>query len=159
MIAAEQKKFPSIGNQRRRFVGSVAILLGLAIVLIPFPVRADPPADRIFRIDARRFEYLPAEIRVNPGDRVTIELAAMDVTHGLSIDGYGISVTAEPGQSASLNFTANRSGTFHFRCTVICGGLHPFMIGKLNVGVNAAEWKVVALSLLVATFGLGWKRA
>ena len=151
--------FPSIGNLRRRPVGSLAILLGLAIVLVPFPVRADPPADRIFRIDARRFEYLPAEIRVNPGDRVTIELAAMDVAHGLSIDGYGLNVTAEPGQSASLTFVADRSGTFRFRCTVICGALHPFMIGKLNVGVNTTGLRAAALSVLVAAFGVGIKRS
>jgi plastocyanin len=159
MIAAERLRFPSIGNLLRRPEWSVFILLGLAIILIPLPFRTDPPADRTFRIEARRFEYLPSEIRVNPGDRVTIELAAMDVSHGLSIDGYGLSVTAEPGQSASLTFVANRSGTFRFRCTVICGALHPFMIGKLNVGVNTTGWKVTALSVLVAAFGIGIKRA
>lgn len=159
MIAARRLRIPSIGNLWRRPVGSLAVLLGLAIVLVPFPVRADPPVDRTFRIDARRFEYQPSEIRVNPGDRVTIELAAMDVVHGLSIDGYGLSVTAEPGQVASLTFTADRSGTFRFHCTVVCGALHPFMTGKLNVGVNTTGLKAAALSVLVAAFGIGIKRS
>jgi cytochrome c oxidase subunit 2 len=158
MTAAKQNIFSPIGNLFRRPGGSAFLLLGLSILLVPFPFRWDPPAERIFRIEARRFEYSPSEIRVNPGDRVTIELAAMDVAHGLSIDGYGLSVTAEPGQSASLTFIADRSGTFRIRCTVICGGLHPFMIGKINVGVNETGWKVAALSVLIAAFGLGWKR-
>jgi cytochrome c oxidase subunit 2 len=159
MMTAKRLMFPSIGVLWRRPVWSVFALLGLAVILVPFPFHAAPPVDRIFRIDARRFEYLPAEIRVNPGDRVTIELAAMDVVHGLSIDGYGLSVTAEPGQVASLTFTANRSGTFRFHCTVVCGALHPFMTGKLDVGANTAGWKVAALSVLIAGFGLGIKHA
>lgn len=159
MTTAERLKLPLTGIPLRRPGWAGFMLLGLAILLVPFPFPKVPPADRTFRIEARRFEYLPSEIHVNPGDRVMIELAAMDVAHGLSIDGYGLSVTAEPGQSASLAFTADRSGTFRIRCTVICGGLHPFMIGKFYIGVNDAGWKAAALSLLVAAFGLGWKRA
>jgi heme/copper-type cytochrome/quinol oxidase subunit 2 len=158
MIAADQKKFPSIGNLFRRPGWSAFLLFGLAILLVPFPFRLDPPVERFFRIEARRFEYSPSEIRVNPGDRVTIELAAMDVAHGLSIDGYGLSVTAEPGQSASLTFVADRSGTFRIRCTVSCGPLHPFMIGKIYVGVNDLGWRAAGLSVLIAAFGLGMKR-
>ncbi len=158
MAAVERIKLSLMGNLSRGPAWPVFLMLGLAILLVPFPFRTDAPADRMFRIEARRFEYSPSEIRVNPGDRVTIELAAMDVAHGLSIDGYGLSVTAEPGRSASLTFTADRAGTFRIRCTVICGGLHPFMIGKINVGANDAGWRAAALSVLVAVFGLGLKR-
>ena len=50
--------------------------------------------------------------KVNPGDRVTIELVATDVVHGLSIDGYNLETTADPGKTASITFTADRSGSF-----------------------------------------------
>ena len=75
------------------------ILAGLVLVaiFIPLPAGATTPANRTFRIEAKRFEYTPAVLRVNPGDNVTIELVATDVVQGLSIDGYVLETTADPG--------------------------------------------------------------
>ena len=60
--------------------------------------------------------------------------------HGIAIDGYDLRIDADPGQTARLTFTADRSGVFRFRCPVTCGALHPFMIGKLYVGNNSLYW-------------------
>ena len=130
--------------------------LALAVVLIPFPANAAAPTDRTFHILASQFEYNPAILSVNPGDRVTIELAATDVVHGLSIDGYNLAITSDPGQTARLSFVADRQGSFRFRCTVTCGNLHPFMIGKLKVGRNVLLWRAIALSGLALVAG-AWK--
>jgi heme/copper-type cytochrome/quinol oxidase subunit 2 len=119
--------------------------LALAVMLVPAPAGASAPAERTYRIDASRFEYNPAVLRVNPGDRVTIELVATDVVHGLAIDGYDVETTADPGKMASISFTADRRGTFHFHCTMTCGNMHPFMIGKLEVGQNTLLWRATAL--------------
>ena len=135
-----------------------AVWVGLALVVlfIPFPVAATTPTDRTFHIEASRFEYMPAVLAVNPGDRVTIELTATDVVHGLSIDGYNLATTADPGQTARLTFVADRQGSFRFRCTVTCGNMHPFMIGKLEVGQNLMFWRAIALSGLALVAGI-WK--
>jgi len=130
--------------------------LALAVVLIPFPANAAAPTDKTFHILASQFEYNPAILSVNPGDRVTIELAATDVVHGLSIDGYNLAITSDPGQTARLSFVADRQGSFRFRCTVTCGNLHPFMIGKLKVGQNMVLWRAVALSGLALVAG-AWR--
>ena len=130
--------------------------LALAVVLIPFPANAAAPTDKTFHILASQFEYNPAILSVNPGDRVTIELAATDVVHGLSIDGYNLAITSDPGQTARLSFVADRQGSFRFRCTVTCGNLHPFMIGKLQVGQNMLLWRAVALSGLALVAG-AWR--
>jgi heme/copper-type cytochrome/quinol oxidase subunit 2 len=130
--------------------------LALAVVLIPFPANAAAPTDKTFHILASQFEYNPAILSVNPGDRVTIELAATDVVHGLSIDGYNLAITSDPGQTARLSFVADRQGSFRFRCTVTCGNLHPFMIGKLKVGQNMLLWRAVALSGLALVAG-AWR--
>ena len=134
------------------------ILVGLAfvVILIPIPAGATAPTERTFRIDARRFEYDPAVLKANPGDRVTIELVAEDVVHGLSIDGYNLQTTADPGKTASISFTADRSGTFRFHCTVTCGNMHPFMTGKLEVGQNSFLWRAIALVGLALFAGV-WK--
>jgi heme/copper-type cytochrome/quinol oxidase subunit 2 len=133
--------------------------LTLLILFLPFPVQATMPVERTFRIQASRFEYSPAIISVNPGDRVTIELAATDVVHGLSIDGYGLETSTDPGQTSRLSFVADRQGSFRFRCTVTCGNMHPFMIGKLRVGQNDRLWRAAALFGLALVAGVwrSWK--
>ena len=133
--------------------------LALAVLFIPFPASATAPTERIFHIDAQRFEYTPSTLTVNPGDRVTIELTATDVVHGLSIDGYDLAVTADPGQTARLTFVADQPGSFRFRCTMTCGNLHPFMIGKLRVGQNLLLWRAVGLFGLALLAGASkWRK-
>lgn len=112
------------------------------------------PTDRVFHIQASQFAYSPAVLSVNPGDRVTIELASMDVVHGLSVDGYDIEITSDPGHTARLTFVASRPGSFRFRCTVPCGNMHPFMVGKLQVGQNTLLWRSVLLAGLALFAGV-----
>ena len=130
--------------------------LVLAALFVPVPAAATIPTERTYHVEASRFEYSPAILTANPGDRVTIELTATDVVHGLSVDGYNLAVTADPGQTARLTFIANRQGSFRFRCTTTCGNLHPFMIGKLQVGQNTLLWRAVALSFLALLAGV-WR--
>jgi len=130
--------------------------LALAVIFIPLPVGASAPTERTFRIEAKRFEYSPAILQVNPGDKVTIELVATDVVHGLSIDGYNLETTADPGKTARITFTADRAGSFRFHCTVTCGNMHPFMTGKLKVGQNILLLRAIALVGLALVAGV-WK--
>src|SRR5512138_765462 len=111
---------------------------GLLVAFAPLPVQQINPQERIFRVEAGQFAYSPSEFHVNPGDTVTIQLVSTDVVHGLYVDGYGVSTEADPGQPATLTFVADRPGSFRVRCNVTCGAMHPFMIGKLNVGRN--QW-------------------
>jgi len=133
------------------------LALGSAALLVAFaPINFQPVTsnvERVFRIEAGEFAYSPAVLRVNPGDRVTIELASTDVVHGIYVDSYDESVTADPGQPAMLSFTADRPGTFRLRCSVTCGALHPFMTGKLQVGPNLLFFRGVGLAF-VALLGV-----
>lgn len=139
-----------------RWPRAILIILGLAILFVPIPAFATAPTERSFQIDARRFEYSPAILKVNPGDTVSIELLATDVVHGLSIDGYNLEVQAEPGIPARLTFVADREGTYRFHCTITCGNMHPFMTGKLEVGQNLLLWRGIALAGLASLAGV-WK--
>jgi heme/copper-type cytochrome/quinol oxidase subunit 2 len=135
-------------SRKHWFFGFRVVLAGAVIVFAPLPVRAPPPTQRTFRVEASQFAYAPAVLEVNPGDTVTIELVSRDVIHGLYLDGYGVSVSADPGQTARLTFIADRSGSFRFRCNITCGALHPFMIGKLQVGPNIWLWRAIGLTVL-----------
>ncbi len=129
--------------------------ISLAIIFIPISYGKAAPEDRTFYLDARRFQYSPARLRVNPGDKVTIVLSTSDVMHGLLIDGYGIETMAQPTRQGTLTFVADRSGVFRFHCTVVCGNMHPFMTGKLVVGQNTLLWRAAAL-LGLAMFAGVW---
>ena len=94
-------------------------------------------------------------IKILVGDRVTVELVSKDVAHGLAIDGYPVDLHADPGQTARVTFVAGRAGTFKIRCSIACGNLHPFMIGKLQVGQNTLLWRAIVLSGL-ALVGGAW---
>jgi len=133
-----------------------AVIVGVAALILVFPVetKASPPADRFYRVEASRFAYQPAELTVHRGDRITLELVSTDVVHGLYLDGYDLKINADPGQSTRVSFTANRGGTFRFRCSVTCGPLHPFMIGKLKVEPAFGLGRILALLGLAAVGGL-----
>jgi len=124
------------------------VTTGLVVAFAPLPVPSIAPQARTFRIDARQYAYSPSELNVNPGDTVTIQLVSADVVHGLYVDDYDISVEADPGQTTPLTFTADHPGSFRFRCNVTCGAMHPFMIGKLNVGSNNWLFRSIGLALL-----------
>jgi len=134
--------------RKARWDIALLTIAALAILFLPAFVAAAPPTARIYRIEARSFEYTPPTIQVNQGDNLTIEFASTDVVHGLYIDGYDLNVVADPRQTATLTFIADRSGSFRFRCSVTCGALHPFMIGKLEVGVNWLWWQAVGFTVL-----------
>lgn len=142
--------------QRNRVI-TTALIFALGAGVIAFarlPGASVTPANRRFRVEASSFKYDPATIKVNIGDHVTIDLISTDVVHGLYVDGYDVSVTADPGRTASLSFVANRAGSFRLRCSVTCGAMHPFMIGKLHVGRNDLFWRAVALAVLAGLAGL-----
>ena len=132
----------------RNFLLLLFVATGLVVAFAPLPVPASAPKERTFRIDARQFAYSPSELKVNAGDRVTIELVSHDVVHGLYVDGYNVSVEADPGQTATLRFVADKSGSFRFRCNVTCGAMHPFMIGKLTVGTNDWLYRSIGLAAI-----------
>ena len=124
------------------------IMAGLVVAFAPLPVQSNAPQERTFRVDARQFAYSPSELKVNAGDTVILQLVSNDVVHGLYVDGYDISVEADPGQTATLTFTADKSGSFRFRCNITCGAMHPFMIGKLTVGSNNWLYRSLGLAVL-----------
>jgi plastocyanin len=80
---------------------------------------------------ARQWEFEPARIEVNVGERVTVQVRAVDVEHGISFSGVGpFTCTSEqagqcvlvPGQTVTVTFTPSQTGEFAYFCTRFCGG-------------------------------------
>ncbi len=136
----------------RAQVAAVTGLLALLALIMPAPLTSAAPQERPIRVNARMFAFEPGRLRVNRGDTVVLTVESEDVVHGLYVDGYGVNVQVEPGQSAQVRFVADRPGKFKFRCSISCGNLHPFMIGELVVEPNVPFWRAVA-ALLIASVG------
>jgi heme/copper-type cytochrome/quinol oxidase subunit 2 len=135
------------------FIRLAFCFAALLVIFLPMPGLA-APVERIIRVEANNYAYAPSVMSVNPGDRVTIELVAKDVAHGLTIDGYPVDLHADPGQTARVTFVADRAGTFKLRCSIACGNLHPFMTGKFVVGPNLLFIRALGLALLAFAFGI-----
>lgn len=131
-----------------RFSHLLLVVAGLVVAVVPLPVPPIAPQARTFRIYAEQYAYSPSQFHVNPGDTVTIQLVSADVVHGLYVDGYDVSIRADPGQSSTLTFIADKPGSLRFRCNVTCGAMHPFMIGKLIVGTNSWLYRSIGLAFL-----------
>jgi len=86
-----------------------------------------------FRITARQFEFSPSTIQVNKGDRVRIIAETADVNHGLAIPDFKVDLLLEPGKPQTVEFVADKTGTFTFFCNVPCGEGHREMTGTLIV--------------------------
>ncbi len=82
---------------------------------------------KVINIDAQRFQFNPGSITVKRGDHVKIVIHNKDTTHGIMIPDYGVSGIE------GVEFTADKVGTFEFRCPTMCGSGHRDMKGTLIV--------------------------
>ncbi|MDE3156306.1 MAG: hypothetical protein KGN76_14485 [Acidobacteriota bacterium] len=120
--------------RRTRSLRTLAAAVLLACGCAAAGAAAPAPAVRTFRITARRFAFEPARIVVAQGDTVRLTLVSADVTHGFTIDRYGIDVTIPAGGSpVTVEFVARLAGDFPIGCSVYCGTGHEDMHAVLSV--------------------------
>ena len=105
---------------------------------------------------AEQFAFDPSRIAVKRGQRVNLRIISKDVTHGIFIDGYGIKEEIVPGRPTLVSFVADKPGKIQIRCAVICGPLHPFMLGEIVVQPNALFWGSSAGLLLLTVAMVGF---
>lgn len=86
-----------------------------------------------FNLTARQWEFQPSTITVRRGSPVKLHIASVDTTHGFSIVEFNVNSQLSPGQTTTVEFTPDRTGTFNFFCSVFCGSGHGGMRGTLVV--------------------------
>lgn len=128
-----------------------------AYFLFAAPVRLgekDRQADITMYVE--QFAFSPSRITVKKGQRVNLRIISKDVTHGIFIDGYGIKKEVVPGRPTVVSFVADRPGKIQIRCSVICGPLHPFMLGEIVVQPNTPFLASSIVLLLVGAAMIGF---
>jgi nitrous-oxide reductase len=91
----------------------------------------------VVKMTAVRSSYEPNKIEVNQGDHVTIYLTNIEQTtdelHGFGLVDYNINIVIDPGETKTIEFTADKPGVFAYYCTNFCSALHQEMQGYLLV--------------------------
>jgi len=104
----------------------------------PFPDKSLPPGggyilskpDPSGSWSVETYRWLPSEITVIQGDKVTLEIVGINgPSHPSRIEGYDISFEVKRGQLTTMTFTADKVGVFN----IICAVHGPSMTGSLIV--------------------------
>jgi cytochrome c oxidase subunit 2 len=122
-------------NQGRRLSIAGTLLVGAAIVSgLALYVHANAlPAEREIHITAKKFAFTPDTITLKKGEPVVLVLSSQDRKHGFSLRGFGVRAELNPGETARIQFTPNKTGKFTFSCDVFCGEGHEDMTGTVVV--------------------------
>ena len=75
----------------------------------------------------------PPTLYLPQGEKVRFTLTATDVVHGFWIPAFMIQMQNLPGETNTLQFTANKLGEFPGRCNILCGRNHSQMLFKVKV--------------------------
>lgn len=85
------------------------------------------------QVSARKYEFDPSTITVKKGDHVKLVITALDHDHGFKLEAFQIDKLLKKGRATTIEFTADKVGTFPFHCSHFCGMGHGKMKGQLVV--------------------------
>jgi cytochrome c oxidase subunit 2 len=85
------------------------------------------------QVTLRKYEFNPGTLRVRKGEQVKLVMTAADHDHGFKLDDFNINQKILKGTTVVVEFTADKAGTFQFRCSSVCGLGHRGMKGTLVV--------------------------
>jgi len=93
-----------------------------------------PVETRTFDVKASKYAFEPSTIEVTEGDRVVLRLKSTDSVHGFSVKEFKTKVKIpKTGEEVTVEFVADKPGTFKFACSEYCGSGHSRMKGTLVV--------------------------
>jgi cytochrome c oxidase subunit 2 len=87
---------------------------------------------------ARMWAFDPPEVRLPPGSDVDLYVSALDVTHGVYVEGTNVNLMAVPGAVNAARVRFDREGEYGVVCHEYCGTGHQLMMGKFVIAPGAA---------------------
>ena len=116
-------------HQRRLLMSAAGALALGSVAALAFA----KPAERVVKIMAKKFVFVPTEIRVKRGETVVLQWTAPEVPMGFNLADFNLRTDIMPGKTATLRLTPDKAGEFIFLCDVFCGSGHEEMSGTLIV--------------------------
>jgi cytochrome c oxidase subunit II len=84
------------------------------------------------QVTLRKYEFGHGSLRVRKGEQVKLVMTAAEHDHGFKLDDFDINQRIPKGTTVVVEFTADKAGTFQFRCSSVCGVGHKNMKGTLE---------------------------
>lgn len=104
----------------------------LAMLAIAAAAQASQPV-RVIRVTARKYKFLPDPIEVRQGEKIVLEVTAIDHDHGFKIAKLHINKLLKKGRTVRIVLPTNRPGEYTIHCSHFCGIGHFWMKGKLII--------------------------
>ena len=117
----------------RRVTLILISLIGAGVLLLFGQAPASAPDAHEIQVIARKYEFSPSTITARKGERVKLTITAIDHDHGFKLEAFGVDKLLKKGQTTTIEFTADKAGTFPFQCSHFCGMGHGKMKGQLVV--------------------------
>ncbi len=96
-------------------------------------VGAETVTVKEFAITASKGRYTPDTLQVNKGDTVRLILYASDSNHGFVLPPFGINEFLEENHYKTIEFVADKDGTYRFFSNVYAGPKTKEMFGTFIV--------------------------
>ncbi len=105
------------------------------------------PSDAGFKLSDGKYLTAAEELHIPAGQKIKIELSAVDVIHAFYVPKLGGQKDAVPGRATALWIQADRPGTYVGQCIEFCGTGHADMLITV-VAQNPADytaWQAAAV--------------
>ncbi|GEM_PF-5890058 len=79
------------------------------------------------------WRWIPNVLRVKQGSRVILHIRSRNATHAFLLKDYRLKVMLPQDKTTTVEFTADKAGTFRWRCGRPCGKGCAKMLGTLTV--------------------------
>jgi cytochrome c oxidase subunit II len=113
---------------------AVAALFAAMLARAQEPTPAPVGEPRRITITAKKYEFNPSKVELVAGEPVEIVFHAEDATHGFTCKELGVEkVVVEKGKTETFKLTAEKPGTYEFKCAKWCGFGHGKMKGEIVV--------------------------
>jgi heme/copper-type cytochrome/quinol oxidase subunit 2 len=101
------------------------------------PPPAAPPATprpvREFNLFVKEWTWEPANLRVAKGTHVVLHVESLDALRSFVLKDYGVKAPLPENERVTVEFDADKEGTFEFKCGRPCGNGCAKLRGTLTV--------------------------
>ncbi len=121
---------------RKLLIACVVVTLAAGGAAVASRAQAPGGSQQVKEVQmtAKKYEYSPNVVEVAAGTKIIFKITALDREHGFEIAGSKNGcVKIKKGETATVEYVADKAGTVEFKCCVFCGLGHGGMKGKIVV--------------------------